>query len=88
MRARAAPPRRGRRCGLAAAIAWVLAQRPWIVPLVGARTVGQIEDALGAVDLHLSPDALSRIEAAMPRGAALGTRYGLDQMRILDSERA
>jgi aryl-alcohol dehydrogenase-like predicted oxidoreductase len=70
------------------AIAWVLAQRPWIVPLVGARRVAQIDDALGAVDLELSANALARIEAALPRGAVAGTRYGEEQMRILDSERA
>jgi aryl-alcohol dehydrogenase-like predicted oxidoreductase len=69
------------------AIAWVLAKGPGIVPLVGARTRAQLTEALGALDVRLSPDDVSRIEAAVPASAAAGTRYGADQMKLLDSER-
>jgi aryl-alcohol dehydrogenase-like predicted oxidoreductase len=58
------------------------------VALIGSRTTPQLEDALGALDLRLGPEALARIEAAMPRGAVAGTRYGEEQMRTLDSERS
>jgi aryl-alcohol dehydrogenase-like predicted oxidoreductase len=68
------------------AIAWVLAQRPWIVALIGSRTTPQLDDALAALDLPLGAEALARIEAAMP--AVAGTRYGEEQMRTLDSERS
>lgn len=70
-----------------AAIAWVLHQGDDIVPLVGSRRRPQLADALGALDVVLSSADLAAIEAAVPRGAAAGTRYGEHQMRELDSER-
>jgi aryl-alcohol dehydrogenase-like predicted oxidoreductase len=70
------------------AIAWVLAQSPSIVPLAGARTRTQLAEALGALDVRLSPDEISGIEAAVPASAVAGTRYDAHQMSILDSERS
>jgi aryl-alcohol dehydrogenase-like predicted oxidoreductase len=69
------------------AIAWVLAKGPQVVPVVGARTRAQLADALGALELALSPEDVSRIEQAVPPSAVAGTRYGSDQMAHLDSER-
>jgi aryl-alcohol dehydrogenase-like predicted oxidoreductase len=69
------------------AIAWVLARGTDIVPLVGARRRDRLTDALGAVDLTLTPDDLGRLEAAVPAKAASGTRYDARQMQMLDSER-
>lgn len=68
------------------AFAWVAAQGPDIVPLVGARRRDQLAEALGAVDLVLDAGALAAIEAAMPKGAAAGDRYNAPQMAMLDSE--
>jgi aryl-alcohol dehydrogenase-like predicted oxidoreductase len=70
------------------AIAWVLSRGEDIVPLIGARTRQRLDEALGALDVELSDDELSRIEAAVPEGAAAGTRYDEHQMAMLDSERA
>jgi aryl-alcohol dehydrogenase-like predicted oxidoreductase len=69
------------------AIAWVLAKRGSIIPVVGARTRAQLADALGALAVTLSPSELERIEAALPADAVAGTRYDPHQMRALDSER-
>ena len=69
------------------AIAWVLARRPALVPVVGARTRAQLAEALGALELELSPDELARIEAAVPADAVAGSRYDDRQLRSLDSER-
>ena len=69
------------------AFAWVLSRGEDIVPLVGARRRDQLEEALGALDVALSPDDLERIEAAVPPDAAAGDRYGAPQMADLDSER-
>jgi len=69
------------------AIAWVLAQGEDVVPLVGARRPDRLAEALGAVALQLDPEDLRRIEAAVPAGAAAGTRYAEAQMGHLDSER-
>jgi aryl-alcohol dehydrogenase-like predicted oxidoreductase len=70
------------------AIAWVAAQGEDIVPLVGARRRPQLAEALGALDLVLTPDDLAAIERAVPKGAAAGTRYAAAQMKDLDSERS
>jgi aryl-alcohol dehydrogenase-like predicted oxidoreductase len=70
------------------AIAWVLARGPRIVPLVGSRTRAQLEEALGALRITLTPAELAHIEAAVPAEAVAGTRYDAHQMRVLDSERA
>jgi len=69
------------------AIAWVLARGEDIVPLVGARRRDRLAEALGAVDLDLTRDDLTRIEEAVPPSAAAGERYGSDQLAVLDSER-
>jgi aryl-alcohol dehydrogenase-like predicted oxidoreductase len=69
------------------AIAWVLAQGDDIVPLVGARSRDRLTEALGALDVTLTPGELAGIEAAVPRDAAAGARYGGAQMTQLDSER-
>lgn len=69
------------------AIAWVLAKGDTIIPVVGARTRAQLADALGALEVRLSPAELSRIEAALPAEAVAGTRYDAHSMRSLDSEK-
>jgi aryl-alcohol dehydrogenase-like predicted oxidoreductase len=67
------------------AIAWVLAKDKSIVPVVGARTRVQLKEALGALDVQLTAEDLSRIEDSVPEVA--GTRYDERQMKVLDSER-
>ncbi|WP_219930053.1 hypothetical protein [Nostoc commune] len=50
-------------------------------------TGDRLNEALGALDLHLSQDDLARIETAVPLDAVAGDRYTPDQMRMLDSEK-
>ncbi|WNI32019.1 aldo/keto reductase [Streptomyces sp. ITFR-6] len=69
------------------AIAWVLAQGADIVPLVGARRRDRLTEALGSLDVELTPADLAAIEEAVPAGAAAGARYPDSQMAHLDSER-
>ena len=69
------------------AIAWVLAQGDDIVPLVGARTRERLAEALGALEIELTPADLAEIARAVPADAAAGERYDAHQMRILDSEK-
>jgi aryl-alcohol dehydrogenase-like predicted oxidoreductase len=68
------------------AIAWVAAQGRDIVPLVGARRRDRLAEALGALDVRLSPSDLAAIEQAVPKGSAAGTRYPAAAMAHLDSE--
>ena len=69
------------------AIAWVLAKGDFIVPVIGARTRAQFAETLGAMNVKLSPDEIAAIEAAIPPEAVAGSRYGEEQMRVLDSEK-
>ena len=69
------------------AIAWVLAKGATVV-LIGARTRLQLAESLGALQVTLTPEEISRIEEAIPESAVAGTRYDEQQMRILDSERS
>ncbi|MBO0779254.1 MAG: aldo/keto reductase [Ktedonobacteraceae bacterium] len=68
------------------AIAWVLSSGPDIVPLIGARRRERLNEALGALDLHLTAEDLAQIEHAIPVGVAAGDRYAASQMASLDSE--
>lgn len=69
------------------AIAWVMSQGSDIVPLIGARRRDQLVEALGALDVDLTPQDLVRLQQAIPRDAAAGQRYAPQQMAHLDSER-
>jgi aryl-alcohol dehydrogenase-like predicted oxidoreductase len=54
---------------------------------MGARTVAQLEESLGALEVTLSADELRRIEEAVPASEVAGTRYAAQQMAHLDSEK-
>jgi aryl-alcohol dehydrogenase-like predicted oxidoreductase len=69
------------------AIAWVVAKRPTYTPVIGARTPAQLTDALGALARPLSPADVTDLEALVPASAITGTRYDLQHMARLDSER-
>jgi aryl-alcohol dehydrogenase-like predicted oxidoreductase len=69
------------------AIAWVLAQGDDIVPVIGARTVPRLQEALAALDVDLTPQHLAALTTAIPRDAAAGSRYAEAQMAFLDSEK-
>jgi len=56
------------------ALAWLLAQRPWIVPIPGTRKVHRLEENLGAAAVELTPDDLSDIEAAASKIKVQGAR--------------
>jgi aryl-alcohol dehydrogenase-like predicted oxidoreductase len=69
------------------AIAWVAARGDDIVPLVGARRRDQLAESMRAAEVKLSAADLAAIEAAVPKGAAVGERYAAAQMAHLDSEK-
>jgi aryl-alcohol dehydrogenase-like predicted oxidoreductase len=69
------------------AIAWVVAQGPDIVPLIGAKRREQLTESLGALDVHLTVAEVGALTRAMPAEAVVGTRYMGSQMGQLDSER-
>jgi aryl-alcohol dehydrogenase-like predicted oxidoreductase len=57
------------------ALAWLLAQKPWIVPIPGSRKLERLEENLGAVDIELTADDLSEIKEAMSQINVVGDRY-------------
>ena len=64
------------------ALAWLLAQRPWIVPIPGTRKLERLEENIGAASLELTPDDLREIDAAASGITVEGSRYpeNLEQM--------
>jgi aryl-alcohol dehydrogenase-like predicted oxidoreductase len=57
------------------ALAWVLAQGQDIVPIPGTKQTARVDENIGALDVVLSADEVRRLSAALPPGAAAGTRY-------------
>ncbi|HSY05027.1 MAG TPA: aldo/keto reductase [Steroidobacteraceae bacterium] len=65
------------------ALAWVLAQWQHIVPIPGTRRIRNLEENLGALEVALSRDELSAIDAVYPAGAVAGARYAENMMRLV-----
>jgi aryl-alcohol dehydrogenase-like predicted oxidoreductase len=57
------------------AIAWLLAQKPWIVPIPGTTKLHRLEENLGAVNVKLTDDDLSKLHAATANIDIQGARY-------------
>jgi aryl-alcohol dehydrogenase-like predicted oxidoreductase len=64
------------------ALAWLLAQKPWIVPIPGTTKLHRLEENIAATDLELTPDDLRDIEQAQIE--AQGARYAEAQQRMID----
>lgn len=57
------------------ALAWLLAQKPWMVPIPGTTKLARLEENIGAVTLELTPDDLGEIDRAASELTAQGNRY-------------
>jgi aryl-alcohol dehydrogenase-like predicted oxidoreductase len=57
------------------ALAWLLAQKPWIVPIPGTRKLERLDENLGAVAVELTPDDLRDIESTASQITVQGARY-------------
>ena len=57
------------------ALAWLLAQKPWVVPIPGTTKLARLEENIGAAAIGLTPEDLRRIEDAASRIAVQGDRY-------------
>jgi len=65
------------------ALAWVLAQKPWIVPIPGTTKIHRLEENLGAADVTLTPDDLRQIDAVLEIPVQ-GARYGEASQKMID----
>ncbi|MFC0528879.1 aldo/keto reductase [Phytohabitans kaempferiae] len=66
-----------------AALAWVLAQGDDVVAIPGTKRVRYLEENVAAQDISLTPEQVSRLAAAVPRGAVAGARYAEGAMRLI-----
>jgi aryl-alcohol dehydrogenase-like predicted oxidoreductase len=57
------------------ALAWLLAQKPWIVPIPGTTKLGRLDENIGAVSVELTPDDLRDIDRAAAQITVQGARY-------------
>ncbi|HUO77032.1 MAG TPA: aldo/keto reductase [Thermodesulfovibrionales bacterium] len=57
------------------ALAWLLAQEPWIVPIPGTKKLERLEENIGAVNVELTPDDLREIDSAASKVTIQGDRY-------------
>ncbi len=66
------------------ALAWLLARGEDIIPIPGTKRRRYLEENVAAVDVHLTPEDLRRIDAIAPRGAAAGERYPAGMKQLVD----
>ena len=66
------------------ALAWVLAQKPWTVPIPGTTKIHRLEENIGAADVALTPDDLRQIDAAVLEIPVQGHRYGEASQKMID----
>jgi aryl-alcohol dehydrogenase-like predicted oxidoreductase len=64
------------------ALAWLLAQKAWIVPIPGSRKLERLEENIGAVDVKLTGDDLQEIEGALSGITIQGERYPKDMAKM------
>ena len=65
------------------ALAWLLAQRPWIIPIPGTTKLNRLEENIGAVSLELSADELSELERAATKVTIQGARYSEQHQKLV-----
>jgi aryl-alcohol dehydrogenase-like predicted oxidoreductase len=65
-------------------LAWLLAQKPWIVPIPGTRNVDHLQENSGAIDVRLSAADLREIDTALSNVMVHGGRMNEEQMKAVD----
>ena len=66
------------------ALAWLLAQKPFVVPIPGTRNVNHLNENLGAINLQLTPEDLREIDTALSEIKVHGGRMNEEQMKVVD----
>ena len=65
------------------ALAWLLAQKPWIVPIPGTTKLHRLEENIGAVNIDLSPEDLRELDVAASKIAVRGARYPEELQKLV-----
>jgi aryl-alcohol dehydrogenase-like predicted oxidoreductase len=66
------------------ALAWLLAQKPWIVPIPGTRRLERLDENLGSTEIDLTPEDLAELDAASASVQVQGDRYPEAMQRMID----
>ena len=66
------------------ALAWLLAQKPWIVPIPGTTKLHRLVENLGAADVQFTADDLDEIDRALADITLVGNRYSEAMERMVD----
>lgn len=66
------------------ALAWVLVQKPWIVPIPGTTKTERLLENIGSVNIELTPKELEEIESATSSITIIGERYGESSQKLID----
>jgi len=65
------------------ALAWVLAQGEFIVPIFGTKRRTYLEENIGSLDVDLTSEDLKRLDQLIPKDAAAGPRYGEAMLTLI-----
>lgn len=65
------------------ALAWLLAKKPWIVPIPGTTKMHRLEENMGAVSVHLSPDDVRQLEMTASKIPVQGARYPEELQKLV-----
>ena len=66
------------------ALSWLLAQKPWIVPIPGTTKLHRLQENLGAADVELSGEDLHNIHEALSEIEVQGARYPANMQKLVD----
>jgi aryl-alcohol dehydrogenase-like predicted oxidoreductase len=66
------------------ALAWLIARKPWIVPIPGTRNMDHLSENLGALDVQLTPEDIREIDAGVSKVKVYGGRMNAMQMELVD----
>jgi aryl-alcohol dehydrogenase-like predicted oxidoreductase len=71
--------------GAQAALAWILAQKPWVVPIPGTTKIAHLEENLRATDISVTPQEWAELELSLSKIQIVGDRYPAEQQRQIQS---
>ncbi|MGI4885791.1 MAG: aldo/keto reductase [Janthinobacterium lividum] len=66
------------------ALAWLLAQKPWIAPIPGTTKLPRLQENVGAAEVSLTPDDLQQLEQAISQVAIQGERYSAQMQQAIN----
>jgi aryl-alcohol dehydrogenase-like predicted oxidoreductase len=66
------------------ALAWLLVQKPWMVPIPGTTKLHRLEENIGSLDINLTSDELFELETAASKISVQGDRYNENSQKMIN----